>query len=39
MLALSQEAVRGKDTVNHYVLSWQEGEVPSPEHIEQSISF
>jgi hypothetical protein len=37
MLALSQEAVRSKDTVNHYVLSWQEGEVPSPEQIEQAV--
>ena len=37
MLALSQEAVRSKDTVNHYVLSWHEGEVPSPEQIEQAV--
>ncbi len=29
MLALSQEAVRSKDTINHYVLSWREGEQPS----------
>ncbi len=39
MLALSQEAVRSKDTVNHYVLSWQEGEVPSPEQIEQAVDL
>lgn len=37
MLALSQEAMRSKDTVNHYVLSWQEGEAPSPEQIEQAV--
>lgn len=29
MIALSQEAVRSKDTINHYVLSWREGEQPS----------
>lgn len=39
MLALSQEAVRSKDTVNHYVLSWREGEVPSPEQIEQAVDL
>ncbi len=39
MLALSQEAVRSKDTVNHYVLSWQEREVPSTEQIEQAVDL
>lgn len=38
MLALSQEAVRSKDTVKHYVLNWQKGEVPSPKQIEQAIN-
>lgn len=33
MLALSQEAVRSKDTVNHYVVSWQAGEHPSHQQI------
>lgn len=37
MLALSEEAVRSRDTVNHYVLSWQEGEVPSPAQIEEAV--
>ena len=30
MLALAQEAVKSKDPINHYVLSWQEGEQPTP---------
>ena len=29
MIALSHEAVRSKDPIDHYVLSWQEGEQPS----------
>jgi hypothetical protein len=39
MVALSQEAVRSKDTINHYVLSWREGEYPTPEQIEESIDI
>lgn len=39
MLALSQEAVRSKDTINHYVLSWREGEQPSPEQVERGVSI
>ena len=39
MLALSQEAVRSKDTINHYVLSWREGEQPSHEQVEQAVSI
>ena len=39
MVALSQEAVRSKDTINHYVLSWREGEQPTPEQIEQAVSI
>lgn len=39
MLALSQEAVRSKDTINHYVLSWREGEQPSMEQVEQAVSI
>ncbi|MCL6484800.1 MAG: relaxase/mobilization nuclease domain-containing protein, partial [Janthinobacterium lividum] len=39
MIALSQEAVRSKDTMNHYVLSWREGEQPSPEQVEQAVSI
>lgn len=39
MLALSQEAVRSKDTINHYVLSWQEGEQPCQEQVEEAVSI
>lgn len=39
MLALSEQAVRSKDTINHYVLSWQEGEHPGPEQVEEAVSL
>jgi hypothetical protein len=39
MLALSQEAVRSRDTINHYVLSWHEGEQPTPEHVEAAVTI
>ena len=39
MLALSQEAVRSKDTVNHYVISWQEGEQPSHQQIDEAVNL
>ena len=39
MLALSQEAVRSPDTLNHYVLSWREGEQPSPQQVEQAVDI
>ena len=39
MLALSQEAVRSKDTVNHYVMSWQVGEQPSHAQIDEAVSL
>jgi hypothetical protein len=39
MLALSQEAVRSRDTINHYVLSWHEGERPTPEQVEAAVTI
>jgi RepB DNA-primase from phage plasmid/Relaxase/Mobilisation nuclease domain/Large polyvalent protein-associated domain 7 len=39
MLALSQESVRSKDTINHYVLSWREGEQPNPAQVEQAVTI
>ncbi|MGZ5076783.1 MAG: hypothetical protein ACXV9R_09195, partial [Methylobacter sp.] len=39
MIALAQEAVRSQDTINHYVLSWREGEQPTPEHIERAVDI
>jgi hypothetical protein len=39
MIALAQDAVRSRDPVNHYILSWREGEVPLPAQIEQAVTF
>ena len=38
MIALSSESVRSKDTVNHYVISWQEGEHPTEKQIEECVT-
>lgn len=38
MIALSEDAVRSKDTVNHYILSWQDDEQPSHEQVDESVS-
>jgi hypothetical protein len=39
MVALAQDAARSSDPVNHYILSWREGEVPLPEHVEQAVTL
>lgn len=39
MIALAQEAVRSKDPINHYVLSWREGEQPTPAQVEQAVDM
>lgn len=39
MVALSAEAVRSKNPVNHYILSWREGEQPSTEQAEEAVSI
>jgi hypothetical protein len=39
MVALATDAVRSKSPVNHYVLSWREGEIPTPEQAEEAISL
>lgn len=39
MVALSSEAVKSPDTINHYVLSWREGEQPSSKDIEQAVDL
>ena len=39
MVALSQEAVRSKDTVNHYIMSWKENEQPSPDQVEEAVGI
>ncbi|MHB1287532.1 MAG: TraI/MobA(P) family conjugative relaxase [Leptospirales bacterium] len=35
MIALSEEAIRSSDPIEHYVLSWREGERPPPQQIEK----
>ena len=39
MVALATDAVRSKSPVNHYVLSWREGEIPTPEQVEEAVSL
>lgn len=39
MIALAAESVRSKDPVNHYVLSWQKDEKPTPEQIEEVVDI
>ena len=39
MVALAAESVRSKNPVNHYVISWREGEQPSPEQVEEAVSI
>lgn len=37
MLALAQNSTHSKDPINHYVLSWREGEQPTPAQIEETV--
>ena len=39
MLALAEDAVRTSDPINHYVLSWREGEHPTPEQVEEAVDI
>jgi hypothetical protein len=39
MIALAQEAVRSHDPINHYVLSWREGEQPTHQNVEQAVDI
>lgn len=39
MISLSTQAVRSKDTVDHYVLSWQEGERPTIEQAREAVQM
>lgn len=39
MVALAQDAARSSDPVNHYILSWREGEVPLPEQVEEAVTL
>ncbi|MFM0140459.1 TraI/MobA(P) family conjugative relaxase [Caballeronia grimmiae] len=39
MLALAQEAVRSRDPISHYVMSWKENEQPSPAQVEEAVGI
>lgn len=39
MVALAEEALRSRDPVEHYVLSWREGERPTPAHIKKAVDL
>ena len=39
MIALSTTAVRSKDPIDHYVLSWQEGETPTIEQAREAVQM
>lgn len=39
MEALAHAAVRSRDPITHYVLSWREGEEPSPRQVERSVDL
>ena len=39
MLALAQTSAHSKDPISHYVLSWQEGEQPTPIQIEEAVDL
>ena len=39
MIALAAEAVRSRNPVNHYIMSWREGEQPGPAQIEEAVSI
>lgn len=39
MLALAEDAVRSPDPINHYVLSWREGERPTRQQVEEAVDI
>ncbi|MEI2808589.1 MAG: relaxase/mobilization nuclease domain-containing protein [Albidovulum sp.] len=39
MLALAAVSAHSKDPINHYVLSWREGERPTPAQIEEAVDI
>ena len=39
MVSLAAESVRSKNPVNHYIMSWREGEQPSPDQVEEAVSI
>ena len=39
MIALAEESVRSKDPIVHYVLSWPDGEEPSPDQVDAAVDI
>ena len=39
MVALARRAVRSKDPISHYVLSWRAGEQPTPAQVEEAVDI
>lgn len=39
MVALAQEAVRSKDPIEHFILSWKENEKPTPEQAKEAVEI
>jgi hypothetical protein len=39
MLALANVSAHSKDPINHYVLSWPQGERPTPDQIEEAVDL
>jgi Relaxase/Mobilisation nuclease domain/Large polyvalent protein-associated domain 7 len=39
MQGLANAATRSRDPINHYVLSWKEGEEPSPKQVERAVDI
>ena len=39
MLMLAQASAHSKDPINHYVLSWQQGEQPTPAQVEEAVDL
>ncbi len=39
MIALAMDAPRSANPINHYILSWREGEYPTPAQVEQAVEI
>ncbi len=39
MVALASEAVRSRNPVSHYILSWREGEQPTPKQADEAVAI
>ncbi|MCA8326231.1 TraI/MobA(P) family conjugative relaxase [Burkholderia cepacia] len=39
MIALAMDAPRSTNPINHYILSWREGEYPTPAQVEQAVEI